>query len=275
LFTRDLKVSRAREHIAAVENLTAEWLGTDAYTIVRRVDPETSHTICTARVKAPPPVAIGLYVGDAVHNLRSALDHAVYLIAEHHRAELPLDVQESLMFPIVGNQNRKGEPTDGAANFESNVKPRLAEWLPENVLNYIESIQPYHWEGSGFRQHWLWVVHDLDRIDKHRRIHLTNAWIDLPYVTSPGDPRTLDIQWRHPDNAPVNDGDVLLTFSGAEEGVDAHFSRAVAISEGAARGHEVGNLLKRLANQIEIYVGSMTGEIVGPVRDDKDLPLQT
>ena len=81
----------------------------------------------------------------------------------------------------------------------------------------------------------------------------------------PSDPTAIEIQWRHPGNASVSDGDVLLTFSGAEEGVDAHFERAVALDEGPIMGQEVGDLLEVLARQVEIYVGCMTGEIRGPV----------
>jgi hypothetical protein len=267
LFTRDLKVSRAYEHIAAVEQLAQDWLDTDAYTIRREVDPETGHTVCKARIKSPPPVEIGLAAGDAVHNLRSALDHVVYHFAErHHPGPLPLEVEESLMFPIVGNQNSKGEPADGALIFREIVARRnLANLLPSNVLRYVKSIQPYHWPGDGFRHHWLWLVHDLDRIDKHRRIHVTAASLRMPYVSSPGDPSDIDIEWGHAGDAPVNDGDVLLTFSGAEEGVNAHLSRAVALDEGPAKGQEISLLLDLLASRVEVWVGSLTGEISGPV----------
>src|SRR5262249_11228869 len=141
----------------------------------------------------------------------------------------------------------------------------LRDWLPRNVLAYMESIQPYHWKDDGFRQHWLWRVHDLDRIDKHRRIHVATAWLSLPYVSSPGDPTLIQIKRRNPGNAAVNDGDVLLSFSGAQEGVDAHFERAVALDEGPIVGQEVGGLLDVLARQVEIYVACMTGEIRGPV----------
>jgi hypothetical protein len=267
VFTRDIKVARAHEHIAAVKQLAEEWLATDAYTITREIDPEMGHTICKARIKSSPPIEIGPVVGDAVHNLRSALDHAVYALAErHHGGPLPIEVQESLMFPIVGNQDGKGNAADGAAIFRQRVvRLRLADWLPDNVLAYIDSIQPYRWPRDEFRYHWLWLVHDLDRIDKHRRIHVTTAWISLPFVTSPGDPTLIDIQWGKAGNSPVSDGDVLVTFSGAEEGVEAHLSRAIAINDGPAQIQEVGSLLELLARRVEVYVACLTGEISGPV----------
>ena len=262
-FTRDLKVARAYEHIEDVKQLAQDWLGTDAYTVAREIDPETGHTVCKARIKGQPPVEIGLVVGDAVHNLRSALDHAVYALAERHLGPLPIEAQERLAFPIVGNQNSKGQPADGSVIFQELLtgRRRLVELLPDNVLRYIESIQPYRWEGEGFRHHWLWFVHDLDRIDKHRRIHVASAWLGMPYVTSPGDPTAIEIQWSHAGNTPVNDGDVLLAFSGAEEGVDAHFARGVAIGEGSAQGQEVGALLDLLAGKVDVYVATMLGEI--------------
>jgi hypothetical protein len=90
-----LKIDRAREHIQAVEDAVDVWLGTDAYMITREVDPETGYTLRRARIKEPPPSRISILIGDAIQNLRSALDHTVYSLAESRSdSALPLEVQE-------------------------------------------------------------------------------------------------------------------------------------------------------------------------------------
>jgi hypothetical protein len=110
-----LKIKRGREHMEAVEQAVNDWLGTDAYTISREIDPETGDTVRRAQIKGSPPNCISLLIGDAVQNLRSALDHTVYALAESRLGTLSIEIEEGLMFPIVGNQNRKGQPSDGEA----------------------------------------------------------------------------------------------------------------------------------------------------------------
>jgi hypothetical protein len=108
-----LKINRGREHVEAVEEAVDDRLGTDAYTISREIDPKTSYTVRRAQIKEAPPTRISILIGDAVRNLRSALDHAVYALAESQLGTLSSEVEEGLMFPIVGNQNRKGQRSDG------------------------------------------------------------------------------------------------------------------------------------------------------------------
>jgi hypothetical protein len=75
----------------------------------------------------------------------------------------------------------------------------------------------------------LWLVHDLNRIDKHRRVAVTTAWLGFQYVSQPEgvDPK---ISFKMAEG-PVADDDVLVVYSGAEEGVGSHFERDVAINE--------------------------------------------
>jgi len=77
-----LKFERAREHIEALEDAAEAWLDTDAYTIVRDVDPQSGLTVRRAKITESPPYSLGLIAGDAIHNLRAALDHVVYAISE-------------------------------------------------------------------------------------------------------------------------------------------------------------------------------------------------
>ena len=46
--------------------------------IVAESDPNTGDQVFKFRVRAPIPVDLSLVIGDAVHNLRSALDHLAW-----------------------------------------------------------------------------------------------------------------------------------------------------------------------------------------------------
>jgi hypothetical protein len=64
---------------------------------------------------------------------------------------------EGSEFPIFGTR-----PTD-RKSFERKTKS-----LPADAIAYIESIQPYN--HMPVNDYHLWQLHELNRIDKHRRI---------------------------------------------------------------------------------------------------------
>jgi hypothetical protein len=243
-----LKINRAREHEEAVEEAVDAWLGTDAYTISREVDPQTGYTVHRAQIKEAPPIRISLLIGDAVQNLRSALDHAVYALAESQLGTLSPEIAEGLMFPIAGNENRKGEPANGGAIFQDAVRRGQLHGVSVDALRFIESEQPYHW-ADGYRFHWLWSLNALNRIDKHRRLTVTTAFLDFQFVSSPegAEPKVT----FHRAEGPVKDGDPLVTYSGADKGVDAQFTREVAINEGVMAAFPVRGILEPIQQRVE------------------------
>jgi len=235
------KFKRGREHVELVEECVDEWLGTNAYTISREVDPQSGYTVRRAQIKESPPPRISVLVGDAVQNLRSSLDHAVYALAESRLTTIPPEREELLMFPIVGNVNRSGQAADGAKTFASITRGNrdYLFGIVDPAREFIEREQPYHWGDTpdAFRFHWLWSLHDLNRIDKHRRMALTTAFLGLQFVTTPAsvEPRVT----CHRAEVQVKDGDPLVTYSGADVGVHAEFTRGVAINEGVMAGWSV------------------------------------
>lgn len=69
------KIARGREHIA---ELTAEingFLETEPYAVDRQLELDGRVDLYVVSRDTPAPASIGLLIGDAAHNLRSALDH--------------------------------------------------------------------------------------------------------------------------------------------------------------------------------------------------------
>jgi hypothetical protein len=152
----ELKIQRAAAHLAALTAVVNDWLATDAYTIIRELDPDSGDTVCRAKVTGTPPDELSLLIGDVAHNLRSALDHAVYFVAKRHLgAALTPEIESSLMFPIVGHETIKGDPADGPALFQNQINSGRLRGLPQDALNFVESEQPFRWGQDGYQYHQL------------------------------------------------------------------------------------------------------------------------
>jgi len=158
------KIDRAEEHTHILKNEVSAWLTDHPYRLVRQVNSDsTRHGLVLRVVRAPNLKRWSLIMGDAVHTLRSAMDHLVYAIARHELGSEPSDkLSKQLMFVI------KDQPEDFRAAFW-----HIASLGPD-VRTAIESVQPYH------RPHpqlppLLALLRDLDDSDKHRLLSVILA----------------------------------------------------------------------------------------------------
>jgi hypothetical protein len=75
------KIDRAREHVNALDKAINRFLETEPHAVERRLRArDRIHEYVLARYTEPPD-CLGLLVGDAAHNLRSALDHVTFELA--------------------------------------------------------------------------------------------------------------------------------------------------------------------------------------------------
>jgi hypothetical protein len=160
------KLDRARKHADDLEaELSAFW-ATDPFEV------EPVGTLATGRgahrvtrIEALP-VGIPLIAGDAVHNIRSALDHfACSVVPCPDRATA---------FP-VWSTSKATTPTAG--QWRKEVERRAREASPRLVEALVRLEV---WEAG--RDSLLWAIHELDRVDKHRlllTIAVVNTGIQL------------------------------------------------------------------------------------------------
>jgi hypothetical protein len=73
-----LKIERAREHVRDLETRMIAFLRQKPYKAVLSQETATGQHVISARVEEQPPIWWGAIAGDAVRNLRSALDLLVY-----------------------------------------------------------------------------------------------------------------------------------------------------------------------------------------------------
>jgi hypothetical protein len=172
-----------------------------------------------------------VFIGDAVHNLRAALDHVVYELASVHHGTgpLPPKMARDSGFPIL----KWSPPVKGGETpqqrFDNTARTKLAG-CPKEVHALVEAEQPYH-EGEAYARHPLWQLSRLDNYDKHRTLPVTAAAIRGPFVGVRGDVEPRVTFWSA--GGRVQDGQALVVYSHAAEGARAYITREVWFGEPA------------------------------------------
>ncbi|HVU60233.1 MAG TPA: hypothetical protein VHD58_01095 [Mycobacteriales bacterium] len=145
------KVGRAKEHIDHLETVVSAFHESRPYRLVPDFTIEPPDWVhIRVHFDKPLPASVPLIIGDAVHNLRSALDHFAH-------CAVPSPTTDTA-FPVM----RKG-PTPTTAALKGHVKGKL-KGTSLALQQAVCALQPYE-GGDG---HWLWALDQLDVIDKHR-----------------------------------------------------------------------------------------------------------
>jgi hypothetical protein len=159
-----LKLLRAQEHLAILQTEVSAFFEHDPYRLVTEHNVDaTEHFAYLRLVGSSPFNRWGLIVGDIVHNLRSALDSAIYEIAVRESgSEVPPNAKV-LMMPIF----------DSGPNYERSGRRRV-ETLSVEARALVEAIQPYR-HPHGIHNSSLWALHEVDNADKHRILQVIST----------------------------------------------------------------------------------------------------
>lgn len=145
-----LKIKRAEKHIAELDSAVGEFLKTRPYGVSLDKDPQSGNSLLQyGWTKRVPADQFALIIGDAVHNLKTALDlawvvviHKVFGSAEHAK------------FPVFGTP-KELEDALNSRKIRERSRP-LYDLM-------VSEIKPY--EGGNDT---IWALHRLDILDKHR-----------------------------------------------------------------------------------------------------------
>lgn len=148
-----LKVKRAYKHIVELE----EWLdciikeNVDATSAHRDRNPE--HPRMPVFILRPQEYFEVLYtaIGDAIHNLRTALDFAASAVVFSGGKDDPT----KSYFPMQNTRD---------SLIRSREYGMIERVIPELALKIADVIKPYKTGGDGR----FWALNQLDRMDKHR-----------------------------------------------------------------------------------------------------------
>lgn len=152
-----------------------------------------------------PGLEHGVMMGDVVHQLRTCLDHIAYAMVKP-RTKDP-DILRKVQFPIFDNSSKLEN------NHRFIVLKRLFGDPSPEITEFRES-QPYKRNPAFPDADHLWIVSELDNIDKHRTILVISPTVTVmgelaganwnrafrarKQPVKPGT-TTLDIGWPIPD----------------------------------------------------------------------------
>jgi hypothetical protein len=153
------KIERAKKHIQDLDLAKRAFLDSspNPYVVESHYYSERGdkgQTIYRVVSMEPVPEPIPLITGDAIHNLRSALDHLAYCLAD---VSSPHGFDESVSFFSISECVNKHEAQLGG---------KIKGILRQDIIEAIRRVEPY--EGGKGHGDTLWRLHQLDIIDKHR-----------------------------------------------------------------------------------------------------------
>lgn len=151
-----LKVDRAKRHVAEFQHVAIGYLKSDFYRVINEANQDSGFYGIRVDIIVEPPPELFLCMGDAIHNLRTALDYVATKIVRDHTGSaqfvtFPFDeLRQTLM------ARAKNGPLELA--------------LPGITDLIIDQIRPFK-QGDGL----LWALTKLDKIDKHNMLVPTVA----------------------------------------------------------------------------------------------------
>jgi hypothetical protein len=167
------KVERANEHIDALKASSDVFFRTEPkpYRIDTEVTEEGRAYVWKGFELSSIPPIIPILAGEAIHQLRSSLDHLVVAMVRERGNAITKDHG----FPITNNPEA----------FTNARKRGQLDSISRIAQDRIESLQPYKTENLSSSV--LWTLHTADIEDKHRLLVVVtaSAMMESISITSP------------------------------------------------------------------------------------------
>ena len=195
----NLKLDRASEHMDTVSRQTEAFIKRkpapfDFWTKETSGAGKSRKYVLRAIIREEPPRELGLAIGDAVQNMRHALDHLVYELSSPSARR-----DGKTQFPVY----------DDRCRFEVLGAP-LIKGISGDERTLIERLQPYQATYAA-RDHPLAILNRLANQDKHRvllplvaAVNHTGTWIGSTNA---------DIQIIEFNPGPLKDNAKIMVFT--------------------------------------------------------------
>jgi hypothetical protein len=215
-----IKIDRANKHLNDLIEAMKVFQHRYTHEFVPDEESEPAIKIYRVRILEDIPAKFSGYIGDVIHNLRSALDCLAVALIKRADPTVGEDILRETYFPIAWDE--PGLSRDRPTKFFSRVG------APAEKL--IRRVQPYR----GGKGQILWQLDNLDIADKHRRIipGLLNVEKITFYVMPPIDGSAVSLPKYEPP-FPLKDGDEICRVAFFEPNFKSsvHFQLEVAFNE--------------------------------------------
>lgn len=163
-----LKLSRARKHLRHLRRVIERFEATDPYTLHRRLDDGGRYYLYSIQL-AEAPHLVELLADEAIHHLRTVLDHLISATVE----SMGKRVTNYHAFPIWRTEPKT---EDEIARYDAALK-----YVPDQARAIVDSLQPYH-KGADAGRDPLAILARLDNRFKHTGLHLLSHQVQCPKV---------------------------------------------------------------------------------------------
>lgn len=233
------KIDRANEQIQELNSEINVWVNSNPSEFELDVqDDGAKHLVWCQFDPLPDMARWGVIVGDILHNLRSGLDHLAWKLVEASGGTPGRHTE----FPIF----------EDASGWQT-ASSRRVRGMREPIVAAIDKLQPYH-PGNGDHLSRLWIIHDLNRRDKHRLITpVVLCPTEGDYVVSPAASVSHESTLEHKA--------VFMIIEPREPTPKVHvnfnLTAQVAIDLGGGVRREVGELMVGLRDEFAGVIGKM------------------
>lgn len=170
-----LKLARARQHLEELRVEIDAFFQSPPFRYVLYKDESELNYVLMGYLTHWLSEMVPLIIGDCLQNMRVALDHLAWVLAESTGEEPP----HHTSFPIYLNPDAFHERNKaGKATGRSGL--RRIEAIPDEAQTIIEKLQPYHDDDPD--THPLWILNEYSRIDRHRTLSVMYALSDYESI---------------------------------------------------------------------------------------------
>lgn len=254
-----LKFRRAHKHLLDANAAVRDFLKDQPYEIVRDEDSEPNRMLFWVTLHEEPSADISLAAGDAIHNMRSALDHLVYEISSQREAD-PGDTS----FPLLTkeeNWDKRGK--HGALLVNSGLnRVRL---LPDEAQTLIHDLQPWPRpqpfapDMFGPNRKRLWELHAFDIADKHKNLNVAVLYIEVVGVGHNEVSPDLGFESVYRGPLQLNTRTLVLRLLNPAK-VDVEFLPRldVVFSEGLTPNEPIGRKLEEIMRNVCVVLNALS-----------------
>jgi hypothetical protein len=237
-----LKLLRAAEHIEEIKNRVTTYAASEPHEIIMESDSKA-----TMKIRFPPH-DIAIPIGEALYQMRSALDHLAFGLVKLSNLTPASVSWDKVAFPLKLQLPKGVWAAPVPFGHES-----FSQFLPGIAIGpftFIESLQPYY--PFGEPNTWLGFLAQLSNIDKHRRLNFLRPRISHTEVRKDSSLlRTLD------DGAEVHSS-FPLDHPDSTVDVERRFTAHITFNEhdalGDADGLPIEHILESCLYTINVII---------------------
>jgi hypothetical protein len=253
------KIARAGEHRNALHNEIRAYFDSKPYALRKQVNDERTRWSVTMDIlREPNAQRFGLIFGDSIHNIRSALDHLFFAIADGQpgSASVKTRSRREWKFPIAG-----------AAPGFAGIANKIGGHVPAAVWAAIEREQPYN-RTDPAEAMLIRMVSKLDIADKHHQLPVMMAasprsgWVNMQNARGQVE-MIIDLHFMMGIASPQSGAEIaILTVGEPSPDMDPNFELSTCIALKDASAWSLPDLLDLIIIHVEEVVLRVSSALI-------------